>query len=43
MDLVKIGKGLENWFNILKCVGGGCNDFVFSGYMYVVVLIVMVW
>lgn len=43
MDPAKIGKGPENWFNTLKRAGGGCNDLVFSGHMYVAVLTAMAW
>jgi hypothetical protein len=32
-----------NWFNILKRVIGDCNDFVYSGHTFVVILTTMTW
>jgi hypothetical protein len=43
MDPAQTGQGPENWFSTLKRAGGGCNDLVFSGHMYVAVLTAMAW
>lgn len=43
MDPAQTGQGPENWFNTLKRAGGGCNDLVYSGHMYVAVLTAMAW
>lgn len=43
MDPAQTGHGPENWFSTLKRAGGGCNDLVFSGHMYVAVLTAMAW
>lgn len=43
MDPAQTGQGQENWFNALKRAGGGCNDLVFSGHIYVAVLTAMAW
>lgn len=43
MDPAQTGQGAENWFSTLKRAGGGCNDLVFSGHMYVAVLTAMAW
>ncbi|KAG0613952.1 hypothetical protein M758_6G140300 [Ceratodon purpureus] len=40
---IQFGSKQENWFNTLKRAGGGCNDLVFSGHMYVAVLTAMAW
>lgn len=43
LDPAQSGNGSENWFNTLKRAGGGCNDLVFSGHMFVAVLTAMAW
>lgn len=32
-----------SWFNTLKRAGGGCNDLVYSGHMFIAVLTAMAW
>ncbi|CAK9196290.1 unnamed protein product [Sphagnum troendelagicum] len=43
LDPSQTGNGSENWFSTLKRAGGGCNDLVYSGHMYVAVLTAMAW
>ncbi|CAN1789630.1 Histone-lysine N-methyltransferase SUVR5, partial [Linum perenne] len=31
------------WYNLLMKAGGGCNDLIYSGHMFVVVLTSMAW
>lgn len=33
----------KSWFSTLRRAGGGCNDLIFSGHMYVAVLTAMAW
>ncbi|CAM6063320.1 unnamed protein product [Sphagnum tenellum] len=43
LDPSQTENGSENWFNTLKRAGGGCNDLIFSGHMFVAVLTAMAW
>ncbi|KAG4211552.1 hypothetical protein ERO13_A02G112707v2 [Gossypium hirsutum] len=33
----------SSWYSLLKKAGGGCNDLVYSGHMFVAVLTAMAW
>jgi hypothetical protein len=43
LDPSQTEDGSENWFNTLKRAGGGCNDLIFSGHIFVAVLTAMAW
>ncbi|KAL0323252.1 UNVERIFIED_CONTAM: hypothetical protein Sangu_1944500 [Sesamum angustifolium] len=36
-------KGSSSWYNLLTKAGGGCNDLLFSGHMFVATLTAMAW
>ncbi|KAJ0540786.1 putative sphingomyelin synthase-like domain-containing protein [Helianthus annuus] len=38
-----VPSGEAAWINLLKKMGGGCNDLLYSGHMVVAVLTAMAW
>ena len=36
------GEG-PSWYHLVNKAGGGCNDLIYSGHMFVAVLTAMAW
>ncbi|PIA41163.1 hypothetical protein AQUCO_02300157v1 [Aquilegia coerulea] len=43
IDILRPTESKSSWYRLLTASGGGCNDLVFSGHMFVAVLTAMAW